>query len=389
MQYLNNQISFCARPIPEKILNRTKTELLNKNVHNIDIYCHASADEDTINSAKTFADWLISNGKNVKICVPESEVNELYFNTQKYGLKDSDFIPDKSVVLDFNADERLSDKYKKLFYKNNPKNIIGYDHHSPTTSKLKGSFYIDDTAKSCCGILTRFFDGLKIKLNKESIKSLYCGMVSDYKKSGLLKITSDKGQYTLYKTDKFLQDKNSLEVFDKLDSKLTTKEKNKIYKHLDPLSRLSNDEKFLRKRLFKETKVTPNGKMAYIVISPNDSLWLKVGMDTPRTSEILKDLRVRISENSQNVPMLTQKQKEKMKNVDTVVAFYRKDNEYRMSIHSQSNSAIKLINYVKENLNPNIIAGGHSDRAGGKIDSITENDTTKFVNDFIKASEIL
>ena len=72
-----------------------------------------------------------------------------------------------------------------------------------------------------------------------------------------------------------------------------------------------------------------------------------------------------------------------------MIAFYRKDDEYRMSIHSRSNSAIRLIDYVKENLNPDIIAGGHADRAGGKIDSVSKKDTMKFVNDFIKASEIL
>lgn len=385
----NTNIAFRAKPIPLNVLNRTKSELLNNKVVNVDIYCHSSADEDTINSAKVFADWLTAKGKKVNICAPESEVKDLYINTKKYNLKHSNNIPDKSVVLDFNAEERLSDKYKDLFYKNKQENIIGYDHHTPTVSKLKGDFYVDDSAKSCCGILTRFFDGLGIKLPKEARKSLYCGMVSDYKKSGLLKLTSDNGIYKLTKTDKLLGDKNSLEVFDKLDSSLTKEEKNKIYKHLDPLSRLNHDEKLLRKRVFSQLQVSPNGKMAYVVIPPEDALWKKVGMDTPKTSEILKDLRVRVSENSQNVSMLSDEQKNKMKNVDTVVAFYRKGDEYRMSIHSRSNSAIKLIDYIKENLNPNIIAGGHADRAGGKIDSVNEKDTMKFVNDFVKASEIL
>lgn len=389
LSYVNTNIGFRAKPIPMNILNKTKSELLNKDVRNIDIYCHASADEDTINSAKVFADWLTSKGKKVSICTPENEIKELYINTQKYNLKYSNTIPDKSIVLDFNAKERLSDKYKDLFYKNKPENIIGYDHHTPTSSKLKGDFYIDDSAKSCCGILTRFFDGLGIKLSKKARKSLYCGMVSDYKKSGLVKITSENGKYTITKTEKLLNDKNSQEVFDKLDSSLTNEEKNRVYKHLDPLSRLNHDEKLLRKRLFADLKVSPNGKMAYVVVPPDDILWQKVGMDTPKTSEILKDLRVKVSENSQNVSQLSNEQKNKMKNVDTVIAFYRKDDEYRMSIHSRSNSAIRLIDYVKENLNPDIIAGGHADRAGGKIDSVSKKDTMKFVNDFIKASEIL
>ena len=59
-----------------------------------------------------------------------------------------------------------------------------------------------------------------------------------------------------------------------------------------------------------------------------------------------------------------------------------------MSIHSRSNSAIKLIERAKE-LNPDITAGSHADRAGGFINSIEEKDTKKFIQAFIKSSDIL
>ena len=285
----------------------------------------------------------------------------------------------------------MLNSFKNLFAQNKPENIIGYDHHTKGEAPLNGNFYVDDSAKSCCGVLTRFFEGLDRKLNKADTKSLYCGMVSDYKKSGLLKITKENNAYNVQKTEKLLNDKNSLEVFNKLDKQLSLEEKNNIYKHLDPLSRLTQNEKLLRKRLFRDIKVTPNGKMAYIVIPPKDKLWQKVGMDTPATSEILKDLRVRVAENPSNVDFLSSEQKKDMKNVDTVIAFYRKSgsfDEYRMSIHSKSNSALKLIDNAKIS-NSQITAGGHPDRAGGKIDSIAENDVRNFVNALVKASDIL
>lgn len=386
---INSNIRFKAKPIPKSVIDRTQKELLDKRINRIDIYCHSSADEDTINSAKVFYNWLTRNGKDVKICVPKAEVEKLYFSSKDYNLKgNSKTIPDKSVVLDFNSKERLGSSYTDLFNCNPSKNVIGYDHHTPS-NKLNGDFYIDDSAKSCCGVLTRFFEGLGIELPKKDKKNLYCGMVSDYKKSGLVTFNKTQEGYELIKTDKLLKDKNSLEVFNKIDNSLNIKDKQEIYTHLDPLARLTKDEKQLRKRLFSELQVSPNGKMAYVVIPPNDNLWQKVGMDTPTTSEILKDLRVQVSTDSQKVNMLSDEQKQKMKNVDTVVAFYQKDNEYRMSIHSKSNSALKLIDFIKGNINPDIIAGGHADRAGGKIDSLQPNDVNAFVSSFVKASEIL
>lgn len=40
-------------------------------------------------------------------------------------------------------------------------------------------------------------------------------------------------------------------------------------------------------------------------------------------------------------------------------------------------------------MNSDITAGGHADRAGGFINSIEEKDTKKFIQAFVKASEIL
>ena len=47
-----------------------------------------------------------------------------------------------------------------------------------------------------------------------------------------------------------------------------------------------------------------------------------------------------------------------------------------------------MIERAKE-LNPDIKAGGHADRAGGFIGSVEEKDTKNFIRAFVKASEIL
>ena len=385
-------INFKAKPIPKSVIERTKAELLQPKIKNIDIFCHTSADEDAINSAKVFANWLIANGKKVNICAPKSELKRLYYNPKEFILKNTTIPADKTVIVDFNSSERLSKTNKELLKKVNDSNVLIFDHHTLGDTPIKGKAYIDDTAKSCCSVLLRFFEGVGQKISKKDSKSLYCGMVSDFMKSKMLNLENKNGGYNLIRTPKLYKNKDSVEVLNKLETSLTKTEKNNIYKHLDVLSNLTPQEKVFQKNIYSKVKISDNGKMAYVVIPPNDKEWASLGMDTTATSTILNHLRGGISENSQNVKFLTSEQKEKMKNVDTVIAFYQKSefsNEYRMSIHSKSNSALDLINYVKQNGKSKISAGGHTNRAGGKIDSIDEKDTNNFVSDFIEASKIL
>jgi len=389
-QYHN--VSFRAKPIPQDVADNTKATLLNKKVKTVNIYCHSSADEDTMNSAKVYANWLLRNGKNVNICVKPKEITDLYTKNCTAPINITHKKADKVVILDFNGKDRISEDYSNDILEYSPENIIGFDHHNTTEHKIDGNVYIDTTAKSNCSILTRFFEGIGEKINKKDAKSLYCGMISDYKKSGLVKLNKVDGKYTLVKTDKLYDDKNSLEVMNKLEKKLSNKDKAEIYEHLDPLSRLNNDEKKLRSNLFSNIKVSPNGKLAYVIIEPDDPLWQKLGMDNQTTSAIMKDLRYRTSVESQKMPEYSDKQKEQLKNVDSVLAFYRKsdspNSEYRMSIHSNSNSALKLIDYVK-NINPLFGGNGHEDRAGGCIHSLDKDDVKQLTNDFVQASEIL
>ena len=44
--------NFNAQPIPKEIVRNFKSQLLEKNVKTVDIYCHRSPDEDTVNAMK-------------------------------------------------------------------------------------------------------------------------------------------------------------------------------------------------------------------------------------------------------------------------------------------------------------------------------------------------
>lgn len=386
----NNGLNFGAKPISKKIINQTKAQLLDKNIKEVDIYCHASPDEDTVNSAKVLSNWLTANNKKVNICVTDEYIDKLYFDTKKYNIKKSSNNADMSLVVDFNSSNRMPETYKEL-YSNNSKKVLGFDHHLPEKDALLSKkIYIDDSARSCCSVIARFFEGMNQKLNKEDLKNLYCGMVSDYKKSKLLSIIKKDNKYSVIQSENLIKNKNAKEVFDNIDKNLNDKEKQKILKHLDVLSNLNSDEKAFQKQVFKNMQVSPNGKLAYSVVEPNDKLWQKLGMDNPTTSEILKDFRQSVLEKDSS--KFSSKQKSMLKDVDTAIVFYRKsDNEniYKLSIHSKSNSALDLIKKVQENYNPNLIAGGHEDRAGGKIMSIDTQNTHKLVSDFVNASKIL
>ena len=376
-------INFKAKPFSQKEATIILRELSSKNVKSVDLFCHTSADEDTINSAKVFYNWLTSLGKNVRICVEKSETKQLYFDENKYKIKYDNKISDKAVLLDFNSKERITDSVAKILSKFSSQDIFGLDHHAKSQHTIGGSLYVDDSARACCAILSRFFDKLNIKLNNEDLQSLYCGIVSDYQKSGFLKVEKDSNKYIVKETKKLLEDKNALEVYQNINRSLNETKKQEILSRLDVLSRLSPDEKALQEKIFSNVQFSKNKDIAYVVIDPKDELWQRVGMDNRTTSAIMKDFRLRVLKNANDE--LLQPYNDDLKKVKTVIVFYRKNpetNEYRMSIHSKENKALEIIEKATK-INPSITAGGHEDRAGGKIDSINLKDVQNFVNAMI------
>lgn len=359
-----NGISFGAKPILFQVAKSFETKLLDKNIKNIDIYCHASPDEDTVNSMKVFAHWLKKYKKNISVCIKPEDTKNLFFIPSKYKIKKSSKNPDMALVVDFNGKERIPEQFKNML----PENIVGFDHHQDMQYPLNGTFYKDPSAKSCSSIIYRFFESLGKKLSTNDLKSLYCGMISDFEKSKLIALKDSK----LIKLPELDVDKNSKEVLEKIESQLSSKDKDQIYKHLDIISNLTKKEKALQKRLQSDIKYTPNGKFAYVVIPPQDKQWKNLGMDTPRTSAILKNLRI---ETLNNTP-----------SIQGVMVFYSANDCYKMSIHSRKDYAQKLRYYIMQNLNPNLIAGGHANRAGGHT-SLKKTDIHKFIADFLTAAE--
>lgn len=387
-----NNVSFGAKPIPKTVLKTFEQKLAN--VKTVDIYSHSSLDEDTINSTKVIYNWLKKLGKEVSICADTKETKGLFFKLSKHYKikKDMTQKPDLSFLVDFNSLQRAPKDYLGSL-KSNLNNLIGLDHHdSVSDTVLKKNAYIDNKSHSCSGIVYRFFEGLNVKLKKADLESLYCGMLSDYKKSKLISISSSPDGLKLNKLPKLYENKNSTEVLEKLESKLDQKSKAKILKHLDVLSNLSPKEKIFRESLSSRVQVTKNGELAYLIIEPNDKQWRALGMDNTRTSDIIADFRSRLI-TPENDACFSPELKNKLKKVKGAIIFYRNsekaDSSYKMSIHSKDDYAKRLIDGVKANLNPDLIAGGHADRAGGKVNSCQKSDVDKFINDFLTAAENL
>ncbi len=387
--------TFNAKPIPKKFVQSFKDQLLSKKVKTVDIYCHRSPDEDTVNAMKVMYNWLKRHGKKARACLDTSDTTGLYLNKLFYHIKNKSDkkAADKSLCIDFNGTERIPQNYDLLQAEKNRNNILGLDHHIKTeTSIPTKNMYIDDSAASCCGVVYRFFEAIGEKLSKKDLKSLYCGMLSDYKGSKLTNIKKTDSGYELVKQQSLLQDKNSLEILNKIEASLSDKDKNKIYKHLDIMSRLNSNEKLLLKNLAKYISFSTTSNLAYIFIEPNDELWRKVGYDNVRTSAILKDIRTRVMENFEGDELFTSHQKEKFKNLKAIAIFYRVNNSfdssYQISLHSKDGYAEKLIENVKER-NNDFVGGGHPDRAGGRINACDYANSLKLVNDFLEADEEL
>lgn len=387
---LNNSkvLAFSAKPIPQKTAIFLEKRLLKAKT--VDIFIHSSPDEDAFNSAKVLYKWLEALGKKVRICADKKDLKGLFANTfERFKFKNNSKNADLTVCVDFNGLERISKKQKQLF---NPKNLLVFDHHTlaDTTFINKNNRYknyIDDTAKSCCGVLLRFFDALKIKLKNSQLQNLYCGMLSDYKKSDYIKFAQNSD---IIKTKNIQYDKNSQEVLNMIEQKLPKRFKKSVQNHLDILNNLSPLEANFKKGLSEKLKITENGKLAYLVIDYNDKTWSKLGMDNPRTEVILSDFRQNVLNPDLTKNVFSEMQKSKLKNVQATVVFYRKnslpDSEYKMSLHSKNGYGFKLLDYIKQNYDKNLIAGGHPDRAGGKIFSSKNEDLQKFVQNFIDAS---
>lgn len=379
------RVSFGAKPMPLDAAKYIKSKILDSGVKAVDVYCHASPDEDTVNSAKVINNWIKRQGKITSFCVSSQKLKGLFLGHGQFKIKKDEKPADLAMILDFSSESKVSRGYLELLKKS--KNVLGIDHHQVSDDNLDCHFYRDTSAASCCGIIYRLFESLGEKLNKSDLRSLYCGVLSDYQKSKLVKFQNfDKGRQ-LVRLPLLEADKNSKEVLEKIESQLSTKEKAKIYKHIDVLSDLKPSEKAFRKRIFSDVKTTNNGKLAYVIIEPKDKEWISLGMKNSRTSPILRDLRLRLLNGINYDEAFSSEQRQKFQNIQGAIVFYRAGGVYQMSLTTKNDYANKLMAYIRENINPNLIGGGHPDRQGARIFSIEKNQVTDFINSFLTAAE--
>ncbi len=383
--------SFCAKIMPQSTMKRFREKMLNK-ADNIIISCHASPDDDTRCSVEVLGNWLKKMGKKVEIAVNSEKAKKLFIQESEHPVN-KDQKADLLFCLDFNSKSKRPKSYINSFEQYYKKQIAGFDHHPRRKGdKMDGEFYVDKSARSCCGILFRFFDAMGEKLSEKDLTTLYCGMLSDFQKSKLVKIKAGK----IIPTESLLQDKNSKEIYEKISNSITPESKTKVIKYLDVLSNLSEDEKTFQKKLFTDLKVSKDGKLAYVKIPPNDPLWLSLGGDTPRISTIMGDFRRRVINNIQEDGAFSESQKETLKNVKGAMIFYSGGSVYQMSVHTKCMKALSIISkakkewqiYLKKNSkNIEWQGGGHENRAGGRIFSLEENDIQAYVNAYLKAAE--
>ena len=79
----------------------------------------------------------------------------------------------------------------------------------------------------------------------------------------------------------------------------------------------------------------------------------------------------------------------KLKDVQAAAVFYSNPSEnlYKISIHTKNDYAKRYNEYIRENLYPELTAGGHSNRGGGRIYTLDKDECHKWANYFVQAAE--
>ena len=214
-------ISFQSKAIPTLVTKNFKRKILAAT--NIDIYTHASPDEDTINAAKVFYNQLNKLGKKVAICTNLKETKGLFFRQGRKAVKESQNSSDLYILLDFNSKERIPRKLFNILINSPSEKKIGLDHHTIVDATLDGDLYIDTSSFSCCELVYKFFKGFGAKFKRVDYESLYCGMLSDYKKSKMITIVNSPEGSKLVKLSPFENDTSSKKVLEEIESKHTQK----------------------------------------------------------------------------------------------------------------------------------------------------------------------
>lgn len=396
--------SFCAKPIQPEIGQAMKNRLLS--VKSIDIYAHAASDTDSDEATVFMYDWCKAHGIKVSICTDKSKMNALGIDPKDYKVKRGYKPAEMALLLDHNGWDKVAKSYKKLLEKTKLKMTI--DHHPETDVTIDSFKYIDVKAKSCCAILYRFIQSIDEKLTTKNAKNLLYGIGSDFHKSKRIKFENTPIGSKAVRLEILNNDKNSTEVLDAVEGKLSKKQVTKIYSDLDIISHLTPKEQEFRNEIFSKVSVTPNGKMAYVIIDTKDPKWKDLGMDNLRTSTILRDLRLRLIGDVQADEMFTAEQKAKFAKADIqgaivmypVIQSSKKPKAYQISLHSKSGTGYtkKWREYAKQayikkemeranSVKYEFVGDGHDDRSGGRIFTYDKSAIKSFIGSFLEAGQ--
>ncbi len=402
---IHTAISFMANKIPKKQAEYINNHLINSD--SVDIFCHIATDEDAFNSAKIMYEYLAQQGIKPRILCNNAKEN-YGFDESEYDIIDLSKTSapkqkaSSALCLDFSDSERIRGDALKYLSQFSKDDIFLMDHHIPVKSIIKSNKvttpttgekrfttarngYIDTTARSNASILVRFFNALNIKMSKSQYESAYCGMVDDMNKANLLSIQNGE----IIKSPELIRDKNADEVFNMVSENVSEDKKREILSHLDVLSHLSEQEQAFRENLFKKIMISDNKKFAYAIIEPDDETWQAIGGDNSTTSKILRDFRLKVLAHKNPDKYINPEQMKELQEVEAAAVFYPdyKTGRYRISIHSNKDYAMKIIEYNRQNYNKDLIAGGHDERAGGSIQSLDGKICSKWIRDFIFAAQ--
>lgn len=379
-------INFNAQKMRKKEAQYLKSEF--QKAGSIDIITHELSDRDGANSALIMADYLNNLGVQTRVIISQKNTKALGLKTQGQKVlqaKDIDSLDaDAILCVDFSDYERVSKKLSKDIKK--AQKVYCFDHHkganiqsSAQTPKGVTPIYVDTTAKSATSIIYRFFEALKEDFNNTTAYNMFSGLVDDMSKRDYVKCDGTKG--TIQATEKLRNNKNVYEIYRNLKQRLSKEDIAEIARNIDILSSLTPEEQRFQSSLIDRLRLSNNGKIAYVEILSDDKEWGDLDCDNARTSTILNRFRQSVLRNDFN--------SEKLNDVEMVIVFYKAQDIYRLSAHSKDNSLIDFFKYVEENKIPNFTknAGGHSNRAGGKIFTTDKDTCHQWVLDIISCEK--
>ena len=370
-----------------------------KNSGNVNIICHTGTDADSATSAVVIASYLAQMGVKSKIIASKEPEKLGALNSDKYDfIKEKELNGDEKVegttfCVDFSSKDRVSSNAQK--YIDNAQKLLCVDHHkginisnhdyvyidSPLEdnhTECVASCYIDSSAKSTTSVLYRFFEALGEDINNENAYNMFLGLADDAYKRGYLICDAKNGVIT--PTKDAYEDENFIEVYDALKTRLDETQLKQIIHEVDRTAYLTEDEKNLQDFLYENITFTPDNKIAYVAIEPDNELWKKAGGDTPTVSTIMNKFR--------QDTLLNKENDEKLKDLKVAMVFYKANGNYRVSLHSKDVDLHPIYQYIEENCPAkNISIGGHTTRGGGRIASVDKDSCNLWIKQVIEACE--